>query len=366
MLDWHRKVKKLYDSGLGDTAISRAVRDMFPDKTERQVYETVRSHRRRVIEGGSVVRPEEDWRDRYLRKLKGGCDVSELDKDFMTAVEHIEQLESEGFVVDRFGDTYKLAKMLVAGDDVFGSDWDGSREIKFGIVSDTHIGSVYTQLTALHKAYDCFEREGISDVYSPGDLTEGEKMRPGHEYECYVHGADRYEDHVVDVYPKREGITTHMISGNHDASFTKQIGLDIVRKVANRRDDINYLGYGRAVLDLAPGCRIEMRHPGGGGSYAISYKPQKIVSSMQGGSKPNILLLGHYHKQGNFFYRNVHTLLAATMQSQSNFMRDMSLDSHVGFYIVTVKVDAEGSVVSILPDYRPVYKMVEDDWKNWR
>ena len=63
------------------------------------------------------------------------------------------------------------------------SKWDGTKIIKFAIIGDTQIGSKYTQLTYLHEFYELCRKEGITDVYHTGDITDGLKMRIGHEYE---------------------------------------------------------------------------------------------------------------------------------------------------------------------------------------
>ena len=92
-------------------------------------------------------------------------------------------------------------------------------------MGDTQINSNYTQITHLHNLYDLYEREGITEVYHVGDIDEGEEMRKGHKYECYKQGADAHVEEIVKVYPKRNGITTHFITGNHDASMIKKLWL---------------------------------------------------------------------------------------------------------------------------------------------
>lgn len=100
--------------------------------------------------------------------------------------------------------------------------WDGCETLKFAIMGDTQFGSKYAQITYLHDFYDLCAKEGIKDVYHTGDITDGLKMRPGHEYELYEVSADEMRDDVVNNYPKRDGITTHFITGNHDASIYKR------------------------------------------------------------------------------------------------------------------------------------------------
>jgi predicted phosphodiesterase len=245
-------------------------------------------------------------------------------------------------------------------------DWKGDKVIRFGMTGDTHIGSKFCQIGLLHRAYEIFKAEGIADVYHTGDLTEGENMRQGHAYECYVHGADEYIAEVCKNYPSVEGITTNVAYGNHDASFIKHVGLDIGKPIAQLRPDLKYLGQGQAYVKLTPNCVLELRHPGGGSAYALSYKPQKIIESMFGGTKPNILALGHFHKSEYMFYRNVHMFQTGTLQAQSGFMRDHGLVACVGFWIVTVHVGDDGEVRRIIPEFFPFYETIPDDYKNWR
>lgn len=244
------------------------------------------------------------------------------------------------------------------------SVWDGTQTIKIAIMGDTQIGSKYTQWTHLKNFYDICQEEGIKDVYHTGDVTDGLKMRPGHEYELYEVSADEMIDDVVANYPKRDGITTHFITGNHDASIYKQIGYDIGMAIANKRSDMKYLGRDCAVIYLTPNCKLELRHPWDGTAYALSYKTQKIVESMESDSKPNILAVGHYHKAEYLFYRNVHVLQSGCFQSQTPFTRGKGISVHLGGWILTIKVEADGTIKSIAPQFIPYYASIKDDYKN--
>ena len=244
-------------------------------------------------------------------------------------------------------------------------NWDGSTTLRFAIVSDTHFGSKYAQITYLHDFYDFCEHEGITDVYHTGDITDGLKMRPGQEYELYEISADGQCADVVKNYPKRKGITTHFITGNHDASLFKHVGFDIGAAIAKERPDMKYLGRDCAVVNLTPNCTLELRHPWDGSPYAISYRLQKMIEAMEADSKPNILAVGNYHKEITMFYRNIHAMLTACFQSQTGFMRNKSLAAMMGGFIVTVKVAKDGTIRSFIPEYRPYYKQIKDDYKNY-
>lgn len=245
-------------------------------------------------------------------------------------------------------------------------DWDGCEVIRFGLMGDTQINSKYTQLTHLHQFYDACVRHGITTVFHVGDLDEGEQMRPGHQYECYEQGADDHVDEIVRVYPRREGITTYFITGNHDASLYKRAGMDLGKAIADKRPDMIYLGRDCAVVNLTDKCTLELRHPWDGTAYALSYKPQKIIEAMEADSKPNILAIGHYHKVEYLFYRNVHCFQTGCYQGQTPFTRGKGISVHMGGWIVEIVVDKTGAIREIVPRLIPVYAAIKDDWKAWR
>ena len=244
--------------------------------------------------------------------------------------------------------------------------WDGCEVLRFAIMGDTQFGSKYAQITYLHDFYDLCVKEGIRDVYHTGDLTDGLKMRPGHEYELYEISADEMRDDVIKNYPKRDGITTHFITGNHDASIYKHIGYDIGQAIANARPDMEYLGRDCAIVNLTDNCTLELRHPWDGTAYAISYKIQKMIESMEADSKPNILAVGHYHKAEYLFYRNVHALQTGCYQGQTPFTRGKGISVHMGGWIVTIHVDKNGYIQRFAPEFIPCYYSIKDDYKNFK
>lgn len=245
-------------------------------------------------------------------------------------------------------------------------NWKGNRIIRFGICTDSHINSKYTQLTHLHTFYDRCAELKVPIVYHVGDIDEGEKMRPGHQYECYNQGADDHVAEIVRVYPRREGVVTKFITGNHDASMIKHCGYNIGPAIAAQRDDMIYLGPDWAVINLTPNCTLELRHPWDGSSYASSYKVQKMVESMESDSKPNILAVGHYHKLGDFTPRNVQAFLAGAFQGQTPFTRGKNLSVEMGAWIIEAEVDKVGTIVELVMRKVPFYKAIKDDYLNWR
>ena len=244
-------------------------------------------------------------------------------------------------------------------------NWSGNKVLTFGLISDTHINSKYTQLTYLHDFYKLCARREIADIYHAGDVDEGELMRVGHQYDCYTQGSDDHDNEIVNNFPKLGGITTHFITGNHDSSVYKKCGVDIGESIAMKRTDMNYLGRDCARIKITPNCILELRHPWDGTAYALSYKPQKMIESMEADSKPNILAIGHYHKIEYLFYRNVHCFQAGCFQTQTPFTRGKGISVHLGGWIITVEVDKNGYIQRLVPEIIPFYKGIDLDYENW-
>lgn len=245
-------------------------------------------------------------------------------------------------------------------------DWNGNQIIRFGLIGDTQMGSKYTQISYLDEFYKICTLQGINHIYHTGDITDGLKMRPGHEYELYCTSADELKDDVIKNYPKYNSITTHFITGNHDASLYKHIGYDIGQSISNERPDMDYLGRDCAVVHLTPNCTLELRHPWDGTAYAISYKPQKMIEAMESDSKPNILAIGHYHKAEYIFHRNVHCFQTGCFQGQTPFTRGKGISVHLGGWIITIHVDKNGYIQAISPMFIPFYSSIKDDYKKFR
>ena len=240
------------------------------------------------------------------------------------------------------------------------------KKIKFAIIGDTHFGSKYVQMTYLNEFYNICKQEGITDIYHCGDITDGEMMRPGHVYENYIHGAMDHVTNVVEHYPYVEGITTHFITGNHDASFRKSCGLDIGAMIETKRPDMHYLGRDIVTVNITENCSMMLRHPWDSSAYALSYKPQKMIEAMRDASiKPDILCIGHYHKLEYLYYLSVHCLQTGCFQGATPFTIGKGIRVSIGGWIVELEVDEKGKLIAILPKLIPFQNDIRDDYKKY-
>lgn len=223
----------------------------------------------------------------------------------------------------------------------------GGSEFTFALVGCTHFGSLYCNERALEAFYEHVADLGISTVYHGGDVLDGHRVYRGQEFELRDVGLDQQVERFKRF--KAHGLKTKFITGNHDQSFKTLAGVPVGKIMAEARGDFEFLGeeQARVMFKTSAGeYELMLIHPGGGSSYALSYRPQKIVESLEGGTKPDMLAIAHYHK-AEFMpsYRNVATIQTGTFQNQTPFMARQGLAAHVGGWIVSVNVGAKFNAV---------------------
>lgn len=276
-----------------------------------------------------------------------------------TVREGIEGLNERGYRVELEESRVTLTKVVPQSDHVYKASpelFDGET-VRVGVVSDTHLNSKHCRLDELHTAYEVLRAEGIRRVWHIGDLTDGKGVYKHHLRDLERASFDDQVAFCVENYPAVEGITTEIISGNHDleGDFGREAA-DPVRAVCAHREDMIYMGEYSAWIEFEQGTRFHLLHPGGGGSYAISYRPQKIIEGYEGGVKPNATLFGHWHRRGNFEHRNVQALLCGTFSGSSALAIRYGLGPPaVGFHILEFVIADDGSIVEWTPRWLPFY-----------
>jgi len=229
---------------------------------------------------------------------------------------------------------------------------DSSEWTRLGLVSDTHLCCKEERLEALHQQYVLFLSEGITTVLHAGNPIDGYIQRINGE-SVLASTIDGQAKYFVDNYPARKGIKTFYITGDdHESWFAPgfNIGRYIQLVAENEgRSDLQYIGHVESDVECKIGKRptiIKVMHPGGGSAYSRSYVPQKIVESFEGGEKPSILVLGHYHVHNYIVERNIHVISLPGFQDQTIFARKKRLRMEVGGALLEFKVNQDDGTVT--------------------
>jgi UDP-2,3-diacylglucosamine pyrophosphatase LpxH len=223
--------------------------------------------------------------------------------------------------------------------------------IRFAVVSDTHLGSKYEALEELYYFYTYAASKGIKVFYHVGDISEGYySNRPVSIKETHKVGFTDQLNYIVDNYPKRKGITTYFITGNHDLTHMRNGFANMGDAINRLREDMVYLGHNHAKVDLTPNLELSLVHPTDGVSKSLSLKLQNLIDANPA-RRADIVLVGHYHKAVNVKYRGVYGYLLPSFQHQTPFMADNNIVSEVAGTIFTIKVDREGKLLTISTEY---------------
>ncbi len=227
----------------------------------------------------------------------------------------------------------------------------------FGVAGDRHHGSKYHRNDVLVDLHERFDRAGVDTIFDTGNWIDGEFR------------FNRYDLTRVGMTPQLRlmaeetplmAVPTYAVCGDdHEGWYAQREGIDIgeyAESVMQRHGhDWHNLGYMEAHVVLRNANSgvetiMSVMHPGGGSAYALSYKPQKIVESLEGGEKPAVIIMGHYHKLEALNVRNVWVLQAGCCQDQTPFLRKRSIEVHVGGVILGLEQDPEsGAIIGFSP-----------------
>ena len=271
----------------------------------------------------------------------------------------IQELEENKYNIQYTDGHVSLAKQMPTGNKTkLNIDYWKGDKIKLGLIADTHLCSTFERMEALNCIYDIFAGEKIELVYHGGNYIDGECRF--NQYHLHTRGVTPQVEYFVNNYPKRKGILTKFVAGDdHEGWYIQRERLNIgeytqMKAEKAGRNDLEYIGYVEADVyfeGLKGGSWMRVMHGGGGTAYALSYTPQKIVESLQGGEKPRILLLGHYHKLDWCFPREVHCIQMGCTQDQTPWMRKKKIQAHVGAEILELILAPDGTINRVKLEY---------------
>lgn len=230
--------------------------------------------------------------------------------------------------------------------------------VKFTVISDLHMGHKNYRPDILEHAIVNSKKQGSEFFLIPGDLLEGMSGRDGHLYELELLGATNQLNYGIEQLSQiRVPIYAITATNSHDGWFSSKgnMGFETGPEMDRRIPNFEFLGYDEADIKLGNGITVRMSHPGDGTAYAISYKMQKYINALSGGTKPDVIFQGHYHKAMYMFYRNIHGFEAGTLEDQTIFMKKKGTPSHTGYWIVDLWANKKG-VDRIKPEFVPFFE----------
>ena len=278
------------------------------------------------------------------KSIKEMCEALEINEYELIGM--VEKLKEEGNLVDYVNGEIIILKRPANEEKIYQIPND-LEKLKLLLISDTHLCSKYDRLDILRYLYDKAEELGVKHVLHSGDFTDGRSSRPEHVYELKELSYQGQVDYCVDKYPQFSG-KTYVIQGNHDNWWYKSNGSEIVKAIANQRQDIEYLGADVGNMKIG-NLDIRLFHGSGNVAYAKSYKVQKVLDQIPLDERPDIFQTGHIHQAFYMKQDKTHCFQTGCLEDITPYVRGLGFNGDKSCWWADVEFDDKGQIHSITP-----------------
>ena len=237
-------------------------------------------------------------------------------------------------------------------------------KLKLLLVSDSRMGSIFSQPSILNELYLLAEQEGIKHVIHLGNLTEGlYKMSNKMFDSLFVTDTYSQARYVIDNYPYIEGIKTYFITGSKDQTHLKEKKINIGKKISSGRTDMIYLGNGRCTLYI-DNIEMLLLNSNQRKTYTQSYRAQKLIDALRSEDKPNFLIYGGLLQCEQYPYRDVEVLSIPSTCASTWEMEEKAFSNTIGGVILELEIDKKGNLKNFKPQQSIYYVTKENDYKT--
>ncbi len=232
----------------------------------------------------------------------------------------------------------------------------------FGAIANTELGNIGYRDDALLAYYNVLAERGIKTVLHLGDIIAGPPTKAT-KGEVRFESLEQQAEYLAKNYPRVDDITTLFITApDCEGKFIDREKLDVgayLQHVLQQhgRDDLVYLGHKSAnitmpVQELVRGKKrtekalVHLAHGSGRRPYARSYPLQKTIQSLQGGTKPDLLLLGHFMQVEWFMEREIWGAQVGGFKEQTPSMVNYRQHADVAGTIIRLMLPRPGEDVT--------------------
>ncbi|MBR3199063.1 MAG: hypothetical protein IKG27_03515 [Bacilli bacterium] len=239
---------------------------------------------------------------------------------------------------------------------------DENNEFKFIAISDTRLGSKSQQISILNDIYKIGHENGYNNVILCGNISAGlYRLTDLYAESNFINDTEGQINYIVNFFPEIEDMTTYFITGKIDDKHLKQEKISIGRRIAEKRDDMVFLGENSCDVNID---NVTMQVLGNklGKTYTVSYRTQQQIDSFRSEDKPEILLYGGLLQMEKFTYRNVRCISTPSVCATTKEMTEKRFSNTIGAWYVTVKTNEKGLLESVTAISSPYYVTDKDDY----
>ncbi len=293
------------------------------------------------------------------------CEEMSLNSlEVLSLVNHVKKNGINIAVKKTPGDLY----MMNMGDinynekNTYNFDTDEYNEFNFIVISDTRLGSKSQQLSILNDIYLKGQKMGYNNVILCGNISAGlYPISDPYAESNFVDDTYSQIDYIVNNYPKLEGMKTYFITGKIDKKHLKNEKVNIGKRIAEKRDDMIYLGDGSCEV-MIDNTKVHVLNAKLGKTYTVSYRTQQQIDSYRSEDKPDILLYGGLLQMEKYNYRNVTCISVPSVVATTKEMTEKRYSNTIGALYVNIRTNNKGDLESVNTIFSPYYVTIKDDY----
>lgn len=219
---------------------------------------------------------------------------------------------------------------------------------KIGVISDLRFGSKYEQISKLNDMYRKFAENGVKYVIVTGNLLEGKYTATKEDMfgnSLLFNTGVAQADHLIEYFPKVEGIQTLFITGETDHTWKD---FNVGKYIESKRSDMTYLG--------PKSCNVKFNNVNiqvenlkkSGEAYTIAYPPQKYSRSLACYEDYDIILLGGTLTIQDFpRLRDSRILAIPSCVARTPLMKSKSQQNTMGSYELELQYNKLGKLKNL-------------------
>ncbi|MEK7599170.1 MAG: metallophosphoesterase [Patescibacteria group bacterium] len=313
---------------------------------------------KKYLEADKEARDLKEYTQKILRLLrKQKSTVAGLSKKFNKSKEFIinalDNLKNDGYLIE--------ISEKVRGEIILAVKKKNAKALniqpikknyfRFMVLSSTHIGNKYQQLSLLNKTYQIAEELGVDFAIHAGDLVAGRKTQDRAD-ELFLFSAQEQIDYAVKHYPYSKNFKTYIIAGKEDLSWK----LNVVSEICKKRADLIFTDEWSYDFSLK-NFKIKVVYPRKGVDrpYTLSYRLQQIAKSIAAsvmpcfrkeGAKsiPRMVFTGKFMAQG-WVPRGFGNFMVPGFLAQTPSLEAANISPSIGAIFVELEYDKNGNLV---------------------
>lgn len=314
---------------------------------------------------GSLAAIKEEKMNKLLEDLKKEKTLSSLSEKLeLTEFEvlgYIRELKNKGINItynEKNGEAFVVINDHpdFSKENSYHIEEDIDETTKIAVIADLRFGSKHEQIAILNDMYKKFAESGVKYVLIAGNLIEG--IYTGNNALVFgrsliTNDALGQVNHLIEFFPKVEGIKTLFITGKNEHKCSKK--LNVGEYIAREREDMIYLGP-KSCTVFFNNVSFKLEQLKKGDAYTIAYPQQKYIRSMSSYEDYDVILLSGATSTQHFpQMRDTQIFSVPSVVERTPEMVDSNQQNTIGALLLDIHYAKTGKLKRLVPTFSPYY-----------